>query len=274
MRHRLFIVMALIIIVPAAVFAAGFGQPSNPAGVWEMTLTEGIHLISFPVLPEGATITRVLGDQFPGGSVWDDATRIIGMRADAIVGSYYNDVTEEWTGDLVDLNISDAYWLVIPDGEPDVEIRLIGAALSMAETTIKPLSPGMNYVACPAIVPVTLAGSGLIESGCVAANYAALADRVYTYSSDLLMPAWKHPTEGWIGAEFTFHPGKGYIVERATGEFDFDWIRPELVVGAEPPRGGLEAAIPRSLRPLLEPVTFDFNTPPGQSRTRNTGGQR
>ncbi len=273
-QHLIAIAVLFMLMIPAGIFAAGFGQPSNPAGIWEMTVTEGTHLISFPVLPEDATLMSVLGQQFPGGFVWEDATRVVGVHADTIAGSYFSNLTGEWVGDLVELHANKAYWLIMPDGEPDVNVRLIGAALSMAETIIDTLSPGLNYVVCPAIVPVTMAGSGLIESGCVPAAFVARADRVYTWSSDLLMPAWKHPVQGWIGAEFTFHPGKGYIVERATGDFDIEWTRPELIVGAEPPRGGEEPVVTPAIAPMLQSLKLDFSSPPWESRTHSSGGKR
>jgi len=275
MRQRLTVIALLFpLMMPAGIFAAGFGQPSNPAGIWEMTVSEGTHLISFPVLPENATLMSVLGQQFPGGFVWEDATRVVGVHADTIAGSYFSYLYGEWVGDLVNLHANEAYWLIMPDGEPDIDLRLIGAAMTMAETIIDTLSPGLNFVACPAIVPVTLAGSGLIESGCVQAEFATRADRVYTWSTGLLMPAWKHPVQGWIGAEFTFHPGKGYIVERATGDLDIEWTRPELIVGAEPPRGGEEPVVSPDMMPMLQSLQLDFSTPPRESRTRSAGGQR
>jgi hypothetical protein len=274
LQHMTVLTVLFLLMLPSGTFAAGFGQPSNPAGVWEMTVSEGTHLISFPVLPQNATLMSVLGQQFPGGFFWEDATRVVGVHADTIAGSYFSNLTGEWVGDLVDLDANKAYWLIMPNGEPDIDLRLIGAAMTMAETAIDTLSPGLNFVACPAIVPVTLAGSGLIESGCVPAAFAARADRVYTWSNDLLMPAWKHPDQGWVGAGFTFHPGKGYIIERASGDLDIEWTRPELIVGAEPPRGGEEPVVTPDMRLMLQSLEFDFSTPPWELRNSRAGGQQ
>jgi hypothetical protein len=275
MRDRLTVsIILLLFMVPIGTFAAGFGQPSNPAGIWEMDLTEGTHLISFPVLAANATVSSVLTDQFPGGMDWEEATRIVSTQGDSITGSFYSSVENEWVGDLVDLHADQAYWIILPEFAPDVELRLIGAALPMVETVVTSLSPGLNYVACPAVVPVTLAGSGLITSGCVGAQFSAKADRVYTWSDELLVPAWNHPVEGWIGAEFTLHPGKGYIVERASGESDLEWVRPELIVGVEPPRGGEEPTITPAIAPMTQSFSIDFETPPWESRSSSAGGQR
>ncbi|MCB2212378.1 hypothetical protein KQI52_09735 [bacterium] len=271
----LFLLLALL---PVAGHAAGFGLPSNPAGVIETEFTPGTHLMSFPVLPAGATVNGILADHFPAGEEWVTATRIVTVENGDVLGSYYSSIESAWLGTLDELQVKRSYWLIIPDGSQPVEMRLIGGALTMAETVIDTLHPGVNMIACPAVVPVTLAGSGLTDSGYRSAQYAALADRVFTYTGGLVTPTWRHPTEGWQGTEFTFHPGKGYLFEIAHGDQDILWTRPELIVGAEPPRGGFEATVPSGMRHMLQAPSIDFDSAPWSTSAgtsaRNSGGGR
>ncbi|GBE29237.1 hypothetical protein BMS3Bbin04_00249 [bacterium BMS3Bbin04] len=272
------VLLLLFTVTPFMLKAAEFGQPSNPAGVWEMDVAPGTHLVSFPVLPEDATVTDLLGDQFPGADVWEEATRIMTIDEGVVLGSYYNSTQSEWIGTLSSLNVNRAYWLIVPEGADEIMLRLVGAALTMGEVVVDDLQLGVNCVACPAIVPVTLAGSGLTSSGLLSAEFPAKADRVFIYSDDLLTPAWHNPAQGWVGADFTFHPGKGYLIERVSGPEELEWTRPELVVGAEPDRGGVSPRINPQLRSMLGTSPLNFDSPPWEVDDRagasSTGGQR
>lgn len=263
--HRLTYLTLLALAIPAFAFAAGFDEPSNPAGLWAVEFEPGIHLVSFPLLPRDVSVQNVLHDHFPGTQYWDTSTRIFTVEDGISKFAYYND-EGEWSGSIDTLRLDRGYWLVIPDGAGTIEFDLAGGGHAMSETDLGEIDPGVNIVAAPAVVPVPLAGSGLAQSGLAGGEFAANADRVFTWIDGQLVPAWVNPEHGWIGAGFTFHPGRGYIVERTGGREPFNWTRPPLEFGGG--AGDGTVVIPDALAPLVRSATIDFDTPPPGVKAR------
>jgi hypothetical protein len=219
--------------VMAQTQTGGFGDPSNLVGIWKMTLQPGTHLVSFPLLPEGATVDELIGDQLPGGSEWMNSSRIVSTGTSIIRGSFYHAERGEWIGTLHNLDLRKGYWLIIPDDADPVNLRLVGAALEADEVEMGEMRSGVNMIGAPFPTPSSLAASGLVESGYNSASYLAMADRVYTWRAGSLSPAWHTPNQGWIGTPFTFQPTHGYILFVAPGHESFNWThpRPELYNG-------------------------------------------
>ncbi len=263
MKSRRFLIVFVLIplICVTMVQAQNYGTPSNLAGVWTMTVSPGTHLISFPVLPDTATLDDVLGDQFPGGDAWENSTRIVSIIDGVMVGAYFNSGSQAWEGDLEELDLRHGYWMVVPDDADPVELRLLGAAMNVDEIDMGTMSPGMNLVSAGYPFPTTYAGSGLVTSGFASAEYSVTSDRIYSWSAGNLNGAWYHPEMGWQGYGNTFQPEAGYVIIVVNGSDGFQWTRP---APGHTPHGGTRPQPPvgpgQSIQ-LAIPAP-DFSTPP------------
>ncbi len=243
-----------------------FGDPSNLVGVWKMTLEPGTHLVSFPILPPNATVESVIGNQFPGGMEWEEATRILTVDQQAMRGSFFNSFNQSWVGTLHNLDQRKGYWLVIPDDAGPVQLTLIGAALEKDTVNMGQMQPGVNMVGAAYPYPTTLAQSGLVQSGMSSARYIVTSDKVTTWDTGALAPAWHTPSQGWQGAQFALQPGLGYIVVVASGNQGFNWVqpRPQLIPpGQQQP----QVFMPMQLQDMTQPIP-SFTAPPWKNGTR------
>ncbi len=249
------------ILYPVAGNSQGsLGDPSNLVGVWKMTLEPGTHLVSFPILPQNATVESVIGNQLPGGNSWENATRILTVDQQATRGSFFNDFNQTWVGTLHNLDQRKGYWLVIPEEAGSVQLTLIGAAIEKDTVNMGQMNPGVNMVGTAYPYPTTLGQSGLVSSGMSSARYMVTADKVTTWDTGTLAPAWHTPNQGWQGSQFNLQPGSGYIVIVAPGNQGFNWVqpRPQII-----PPGQQQAQVftPVQLQEMTQPAPA-FDTPP------------
>ncbi|MBZ0264762.1 hypothetical protein K8I28_08845 [bacterium] len=252
----------LILIVTVGVgngYAQGFGTPSNVAGVWKMTLGTGTHLVSFPLLPENATLETVLGDQLPGGTEWENASWIQTFDGNSYIGSYYDSNQAAWVGDLTDLNLTQSYWMQIIGDQEGVTLELIGAALDAETISLGEMRVGMNMISAGFPFPTSLAESGLIESSFASGSYEVTSDRIYSWSAGNLNSTWHSPSQGWQGTQSGFMPWQGYILVVAPGHREFEWerSRPAVQYGGNEGRYRLDRKPGRTKIPLP-----DFKQPP------------
>lgn len=233
MLHKKIIVVitAIFFLVPSLLPAQGLQNPSNLTGIWKMTLGPGTHLVSFPVLPDVAELDAVLGDQFPAGIVWGEATRIATIENGEMLGAFYSQATQSWSGSLNTLDKRRGYWLVIPDDSDSVTVTLVGSAMEADTVHMGTMHAGMNLVSAGFPYPTSLGGSNLVESGFSSANYSVTGDRIYKWHADNYNHSWHHPQNGWSGDLFDFQPGIGYILVCVNADGSFEWNRPRPNVG-------------------------------------------
>ena len=250
--------------------AGGFGDPSNMVGIWKMILQPGTHLISFPILPDEATVESIIGNQLPGGEEWESSTRILTTGTNALRGSFFSSANDEWIGTLHDLDLRIGYWLIIPEDSDPVTITLLGAALEDEEVAMGEMQSGVNLVSTGFPYPTTLASSGLVQSGVSGATYISTSDRIYTWQTGSLHPVWYDPQQGWRGTSFSFEPMKGYIIVVAEGHNGFDWTqtRPQFYNQGAGGLGGQGVQVSHDLdqfilsSPVFEKPPWDKDTPP------------
>lgn len=248
---------------PTGVQGGDFGAPSNLAGIWKMEILPGTHLISFPLLPENASVTSLLADHFPSGDTYEEATRIATIGEEGYQSSWYNSTGSYWAGTLHQLDPEKAYWLVIPEGSDPVALTLVGQSLGGDTVSVGTISEGMNLVAAPVPYAVTLAASGLIESGFKHSPMVMNADRVSSADPAGFLTAWATDGSNWNGDHFLLEPEKGYVLWRAPGEGGFDWDLVQSLLGNLP---DLEQQSPEE-GAQLEQLRFavpTLTTPTGQ----------
>jgi len=253
----------IALMLPWSVQGGDFGTPSNLGGIWRLTFTPGVHLISFPFLPQDASLDEVLGNGFPGATHWDEATRIVTIVNGEYIGAYYNVALERWFGNLTTLESQRGYWLILPEDSTPVSVTVAGVSAAQDAVRIEPLAEGLNLVASPLPYPITLEASGLEASGLLRGDYLPLADRVYAWQQQRLAPAWVKTDGAWAGASFPLQPTRGYLIWRTPNRGALEWRLPEPAG-----MGGWNGQMPGDPEPLpnalraFTPSIPEFSTPP------------
>jgi len=218
--------LAILILLGSFGAQAGqFGPPSNLAGIWRMEVEPGVHLVSFPLLQEGATVASTLGAELPGGQNFNESTRIFSLEGDDYVSAWLQS-NGIWQGNLHQLSREKAYWLVLPDVGDPVVITLVGRTRAAGTDSLGQIEEGMNLVAAPTPYSSTLSASGLVESGLTAHQHAPLAGRVHAWNENHFSVAWASAPSGWVGQLFQLEPEKGYMVWQTPGAETFEWLLP------------------------------------------------
>ncbi|MCB2199704.1 hypothetical protein KQI63_09880 [bacterium] len=199
-----------------------------------MEILPGTHLVSFPLLPEEATVTTLLADHFPAGASYEEATRIVTLGAEGYESAWYNSAGNYWAGSLHWLEPQKGYWLVVPEGSDPVTLTLVGTSLGADTVSVGTIEEGLNLVAAPVPFAITLAASGLIESGFEPGSMAMNTDRLSSYDPQGFLTAWANNGSNWNGNHFLLEPERGYIVWRAPGGGDFDWELIRSAIGNDP----------------------------------------
>ena len=255
-------VLLFTLLLPGLSRAGEFGVPSNMAGIWKINLEPGIHLISFPLLPEVASVTGVLGDYFPDGATYAEATRLVTLEDGEYKAAWYNSAGPLWSGTLLFVDPHKAYWLIIPGDSGLISLPLVGKSQLADSSDMGMIEPGMSLVAAPMPYQVAFAGSGLVSSGFHAGENMVAADRVYSWNGDEFLTAWPHSSQGWIGQFYQLEPEKGYIFWRGITRPSFHWLVPKPAGMAE--LDGAEEVFPAPM--VLPGSTFlrlpDFSTAP------------
>jgi len=205
-------------------YAGGFGESSNCCAIWSHTFSAGKHLVSFPVLPSPPTLENTFEYQLPGGDSWDNSSRILELTENGYIGSFYNYSTYDWEGDINTLDTKKAYWLIIPPNSHDVKITLIGASILRDTLTQGEFTQGIHLVAAPEIYPVSIAASGLIESGIGFDDNVAFSDKIYRWNGVELVKTWFSESNGIEGENFNLAPWSGYILELTPSNEGFIWF--------------------------------------------------
>ncbi|MBD3165400.1 hypothetical protein GF324_02275 [bacterium] len=241
------VLCGLLLFSTTATAQQTFGTPSNLAGVWTMTVSEGTHLVSFPLLPEDPTLENVLGDQLPGGEQWDEASRLVTVVGGVVDGAFYHSTDEEWQGTLDMLDTRRGYWLVIPEGAGEIDLEMVGAAMDADTIDMGIIQPGMTLVSAGAPYPGSMSSSGMVQSGFSSSSYEETSDRVYKWEAGSLQPGWHAgQQQGWQGSVGGFSPEAGYVVVVINPDGGFHWRRPRDLQTPPPllPGGTLQVTAP------------------------------
>jgi hypothetical protein len=257
-NRAIFVFLSCLILISGSslvstVFASGLGNPSNAAGIWHMEFEPGKHLISFPILPENAQVLFVLGHQFPGADAEENATTITTIEEGQYISSYYNSVFHNWYGDISALYLNKGYWINIP-GDETISLTLIGAALERDSVDMGNLEQGFNLVSAGMIYPLSIAATGLIESGFQQGEYFPQSDKVFSFNSETNDMRTSYPINGrgWRGYGINLTPEKGYLIE-VSNETAINWIieRPEGILNTIIVEEGIEPSEPLSRYPVM-----------------------
>ncbi len=218
-----------------------------------MELEPGKHLISFPILPEDANIVFVLGDQFPGAASEENATTITTISDGQYISSFYNSTFHNWVGDLSTLYLNKGYWIDIP-GNETVSLTLVGAALERDSVNMGNLEQGFNLVSAGMIYPLSIAATGLIESGFQKGQYFPQSDKLFSFVGDSndMQTSYYIDGRGWRGYGINLTPEKGYLIE-VSSETAINWIieRPIGILNTQIVEDWIDSSEPLARYPLM-----------------------
>jgi len=221
---RLLMILVFTLTLVMQTSAGGFGEPSNSCGIWKKQFSAGLHLISFPLLPENTQIDSVIGNQLPGGASAENACQLFTINNGEYISSYFSSTSNRWIGDVDTIHYSTAYWLEIPSQHDMIEITLVGAAMDIDSTIIGEYDEtGIFMVASPSVFTISLANAGLTSSGMSANTLLPRADRILNWNEDSLLPSWNNGSI-WDGQPFNIEPWKGYLLEIGPNNSGFTWI--------------------------------------------------
>jgi hypothetical protein len=188
----------------------------NIVGMYKITASQGMNLISLPLIPFSTTLKDVIGCQVTGAGnegaadriwVWNGtnyqfAWLVEGTGNPAYDGKWFTANSET----TITLGADQGAWLQIRPGHGSQTVYLLGEVSSIDRTI--PLSVGMNLVGTCYPVSVPLGDklpidSDLWESGATGATNEGSADRVWS----------------WTGTNYQFH----WLVEGAGPTYDGLW---------------------------------------------------
>jgi uncharacterized protein YjiK len=238
----------------------------NIAGMFKVTVQDGMNLISLPLIPFSTALENSIGDQVSGadnesgsdrlwtwnGTNYEFAWLVAGVGA-PYDGQWYTANSQT----AITMGADQGAWVQIRTGNGPVDLYLLGE-VSDSNRTI-PVSVGMNLIGSSYPVSVQLTNSNLWESGLTGADNEAAADRIWNWAGSLYEFLWLvdgvgTPYDGkWYmgNAEVNraLEPGKGYWLQRRDiTPFQWNYIKPlngiSTPPGEDPPPGDPEVPPP------------------------------
>jgi parallel beta-helix repeat protein/predicted outer membrane repeat protein len=221
----------------------------NTVGMYKITASQGMNLISLPLIPFSTALKDVIGTQVTGANnegaadrlwVWNGSTYQFAWLVEG-TGTPFDG---KWfTGNLettITLDADQGAWLQIRIGHGNQTVYLLGE-VSSTDRTI-PLIVGMNLVGSCYPVSVPLGDklpidSDLWESGATGATNEGGADRVWSWTGSNYQFHWLVEGAGptYDGLWFTgnqestlqLESGKGYWVQIREVHDPFIWVYPK-----------------------------------------------
>ncbi len=213
----------------------------NIVGMYQITVTDGMNLISLPLVPFSTALEDVIGVQVTGADnigesdliwVWDGTKYTFAWLVDgtgsSLDGKWYtgNDPT------TVQFGADQGAWLQIRPGHGPVDLRFVG---EVSDTNrVISVVEGMNLVGTSFPYPTELTMSNLWESGFTGADNVGASDLIWNWVNDRYELIWlvdgvNDTLNGkwYIGNTpviRNLEPGSGYWIQRREGQLPFDWV--------------------------------------------------
>ncbi|MFH1826641.1 MAG: beta-propeller fold lactonase family protein [bacterium] len=213
----------------------------NPVlGKFDIAVTEGYNLISFPLIFESTApnLDQIIGNQLQGGIVPPLADKIYKIRADGAGyeqawlnegdGLWYD--AETMTGSNMTIRPDESYWVELTLDHTIDHISVVGTIASINRNIN--INNGFNYVGTSYPVNVNINISNLSASGASAGMVPPLACKVYSFKEDKTgyNQIWLsngdnqwHDTETMGVVEFELLPGTGYLIEETAEAVPYVW---------------------------------------------------
>ncbi len=190
----------MVLIVFPGFTSAQTTTISTPApDIWTVTLGPGAHYISFPQLPDSATLDQTIGDQLPGAEGWSGSSRMLTAGGIETLGAFYSTASQRWEGTLRTLGSYQGYWLVIPEWSGPVTLTLSGTVTSFGPASGSQITGtlvGSGY-------PAPSAQSGVSIDSLAGASYEVISESKRSWKAESKVFIQNPPTMGTMG------PGSG-----------------------------------------------------------------
>jgi hypothetical protein len=218
----------------------GGADSENIVGMYEITVNEGMNLISLPLVPFSTSLADVIGSQVTGADneggsdrlwVWNGTNYEFAWQVDGVGPDYDG---QWYTGNeltTITLDADQGAWLQIRPGNGTVDLCFLGEIYD--SDRIIPIRTGMNLIGTSYPVPVPLAETNLWESGLSGADNEGDADRIWSWDSNHYEFSWlvdgvgePHDGQWYMGndpVDSSLEPGRGYWLQRREGHPAFDW---------------------------------------------------
>jgi len=207
----------------------------NAVGAYDVTLHQGLNLVSLPLVPVDASLDGVLGDQLSGGDNSTNATKVRNWNGLEYETSWlYDGPITEFQGRWIDsetgklsarvLDESVSFWVVIQENESEHHFTFTGNVPDEENRSIT-LAKGFNFVGSIYPVQVSLSESELYEDGVMKGGVGSGEADIIKYwngsnyelawvvdgTATELDGVWMDGT-GKSEAGISFNPGHGYIL--------------------------------------------------------------
>jgi len=227
-------------IVATGVAKEGIDFSKQVVGKFDVYLTEGMNLISVPLIGTNTNINTVIGSQLTGGIIPPLSDKVNAYKTDTAGydQAYLNSNDNNWydpnTGNESEMAIEadKGFWVEIMAGPPAKNVSVLG---KVSETDRGPIAitSGYNLIGSTFPVNVSLVGTNLNE-GATAGIIPPLACKINSFKSDKSGydqaylnsndNKWYDPNTG-EESTIEFKPGKGYWIEEPN-EFDWNYPKP------------------------------------------------
>ena len=219
---------------------SGAEEGAGTVGKYNVATGSTWTLVSLPFIPEDTSINEVIGDQLTGGLndgesdriwMWTGTTYKFAWLFDS--NGEYPEYDDIWYGSLTSIEPDKGYWIEIKEGHTNDKIVTCGKVSDTGRSI--PVNVGWNLVGQTFSVSVSLADSGLSETGFTGGLNDGESDRIWMWTGTTYKFAWLFDSNGeypeydgtWYGSLTTLEPGKGYWLEIKDGHSGFTWNYPK-----------------------------------------------